>query len=339
MNPANKSSRIATILCLIGLISTIGMFLMMSTIGLSSFSGSTSTRTIWTMLAMLRPFTFPAFFFGIYFELTLTLLMYILFLIGCIRFSRNQENYGLAGFFLSIVFFENICAILFRIMYLFVFLKAGTSQTLDYVQLLISFGTSITFVILAKVALDGINSSTNLITLSYGQGSQLVLTFDEAASSARFVHRLVDMLVNFLVLIKFISGYFILKRFMAQSSSSSYYDRSDDLLPEQLQIYLTIVASTFIYYVLYESIFSRTPAKYLTRTRVTLNDGSRPPFGTILKRTLIRFVPFEPFSFLGSGKWHDSWSNTYVLRESNPLEATFDFERNGEEPASSLPDR
>jgi hypothetical protein len=38
-------------------------------------------------------------------------------------------------------------------------------------------------------------------------------------------------------------------------------------------------------------------------------------FSQILGRTFSRFVPFEPFSFLGSGHgWHDRWSDTRVVR-------------------------
>jgi uncharacterized RDD family membrane protein YckC len=69
------------------------------------------------------------------------------------------------------------------------------------------------------------------------------------------------------------------------------------------------------YYFVFEATLGRTPAKFLTGTRVVSMDGSRPSTGQILGRSLARFVPFEPFSFFGSSRgWHDSWSRTRVVK-------------------------
>lgn len=76
---------------------------------------------------------------------------------------------------------------------------------------------------------------------------------------------------------------------------------------------ITIVV---LYYVIFESIWSKTPAKFITKTRVITEYGEKPNFKTILIRTLVRFVPFEAFSFLTSGRprgWHDRWSKTIVI--------------------------
>jgi uncharacterized RDD family membrane protein YckC len=82
------------------------------------------------------------------------------------------------------------------------------------------------------------------------------------------------------------------------------------------------LAITFGYYIFFEAIFSRTPAKWLTRTRVVTFDGRKPSFLQIVGRSFARYVPFEPFSFLGSARgWHDRWSNTRVVRDQ-PVEGT-----------------
>ncbi|MHC4365583.1 MAG: RDD family protein, partial [Planctomycetota bacterium] len=72
----------------------------------------------------------------------------------------------------------------------------------------------------------------------------------------------------------------------------------------------------FLYYFIFEAICQRTPAKFITGTKVIASVGSKPTVGTIAKRTLIRFVPFEPFSILGEKVygWHDRWSGTYVIK-------------------------
>ncbi len=69
------------------------------------------------------------------------------------------------------------------------------------------------------------------------------------------------------------------------------------------------------YWVLFEYLFGKTPAKFLTRTKVVTRTGGRPTFLTILLRTLCRFIPLEPFSFFGAKPvgWHDSISKTLVV--------------------------
>jgi uncharacterized RDD family membrane protein YckC len=71
-----------------------------------------------------------------------------------------------------------------------------------------------------------------------------------------------------------------------------------------------------IYYVLFEATTGRTPGKYLTGTKVVTLDGKKPSFGQIIIRTLCRFIPFEPFSCLGTYPrgWHDRISKTMVVR-------------------------
>jgi hypothetical protein len=72
----------------------------------------------------------------------------------------------------------------------------------------------------------------------------------------------------------------------------------------------------FIYYFAFEAIWQRTPAKFITGTKVINADGSKPSIAKIVKRSLIRFIPFEDFSFLGDKVygWHDRWSQTFVIR-------------------------
>lgn len=70
------------------------------------------------------------------------------------------------------------------------------------------------------------------------------------------------------------------------------------------------------YYLIFEGIFNKSLAKFITRTRVINKDGSKPTLLTIFWRTLARFIPFEPFSFFGGNKpigWHDSLSKTLVV--------------------------
>lgn len=84
-----------------------------------------------------------------------------------------------------------------------------------------------------------------------------------------------------------------------------------EALPDQIFGIVLMLA----YYITFEGIWGRTLGKLLMGTRVVNHDGGVPSFGQILKRSLCRFIPFEPFSFLASEVgWHDSISRTRVVR-------------------------
>jgi uncharacterized RDD family membrane protein YckC len=70
-----------------------------------------------------------------------------------------------------------------------------------------------------------------------------------------------------------------------------------------------------LYYLPSETLFGRTLGKLVTRTRVVSQSGGPPDFPQVLRRTLIRLVPFEPFSFLRARSvgLHDRWSETRVV--------------------------
>jgi uncharacterized RDD family membrane protein YckC len=69
----------------------------------------------------------------------------------------------------------------------------------------------------------------------------------------------------------------------------------------------------FIYYFVFEGLFQRTPAKFITGTKVIKTDGSKPDAATVAKRTLSRLVPFEIFSRSEGTWWHDRWADTLVV--------------------------
>lgn len=88
---------------------------------------------------------------------------------------------------------------------------------------------------------------------------------------------------------------------------------------------ILLLLSMLSYWVLFEYIFGKTPAKFLTGTKVVTKFGYRPSLLKIIGRTLCRLIPFEQFSFLGTRAigWHDSISGTRVVRDEFELEDTF----------------
>ena len=57
--------------------------------------------------------------------------------------------------------------------------------------------------------------------------------------------------------------------------------------------------------------------KLITGTRAVNDDGSRLEGTAAFIRSLVRVIPFEPLSALGTPAypWHDRWSHTYVVDE------------------------
>lgn len=76
------------------------------------------------------------------------------------------------------------------------------------------------------------------------------------------------------------------------------------------------LAIYFLYYFLLEGITKgRTVGKLITGTKAVTIDGDPITWKNAVMRTLIRFVPFEPFSTFGSFPWHDTWTYTLVVKE------------------------
>ena len=65
----------------------------------------------------------------------------------------------------------------------------------------------------------------------------------------------------------------------------------------------------------------RSLGKLITGTMVVKEDGSLPTSTDFLKRNFSRIVPFDGLSFLGNRGWHDSWSDTAVVKRKSYLEA------------------
>ena len=128
-----------------------------------------------------------------------------------------------------------------------------------------------------------------------------------ASQGARFANYIIDTI-----------GYYVLFFVVMLVSEIVSPDSIDMVGPgSTLLVYLFYFVVYFIYYIVFESNFGKTPGKFITRTRVVTEDGERPTVKSIMRRTLCRIIPFEPFSFLGSGAgWHDSMSNTMVVKDA-----------------------
>jgi uncharacterized RDD family membrane protein YckC len=140
-----------------------------------------------------------------------------------------------------------------------------------------------------------------------GEGAESYTIPAEASKGQRFVNRLVDMTIFSMLSLPLAYVTF----------TWSWKLIADDSGGRLAEYIFAFFYSTIVYSVT-EFIWQTSPGKLLTRTRVTTATGGKPQFLSVVGRSMARFIPFEPFSFLGSGNrgWHDTMSNTYVAEEA-----------------------
>lgn len=79
--------------------------------------------------------------------------------------------------------------------------------------------------------------------------------------------------------------------------------------------YILGVFNYLLYYTFCEKVFKGyTLGKLITGSRAVREDGQELRFKDALIRSLIRVIPFEPLSAFGGRPWHDTWSNTRVIK-------------------------
>jgi len=87
-----------------------------------------------------------------------------------------------------------------------------------------------------------------------------------------------------------------------------------------LNLQWVYIFTYLIYYTLFEWFTNgKTIGKYITKTRAIKDNGGSIEFKEAFIRSLIRIIPLEPWICLltdyGYG-WHDRWTNTIVVPDS-----------------------
>jgi uncharacterized RDD family membrane protein YckC len=131
---------------------------------------------------------------------------------------------------------------------------------------------------------------------------------DYASQGQRFANYLIDWIASFALLagFAFLTGLLINLDLVGESG--------EDWFKGPLS-YITGSITAILYYTVTEGCFKgHTLGKLITGTYAVNNDGQPLTMKKALLRSLCRLIPFEVFSGLGAAPWHDSLTDTTVVR-------------------------
>ena len=114
---------------------------------------------------------------------------------------------------------------------------------------------------------------------------------------------------------------FILSSILGIAAVLIYFLIIDDYVYIPFKIkataFLIYLSVRFVYYFAFELVFSRTPGKFQTQSKVVNKEGVKPSIFQLFLRNISRFI--SVFSGLSDDERaiHDQISNTFVVRDSS----------------------
>ncbi|UTA67728.1 RDD family protein [Emticicia sp. 21SJ11W-3] len=210
--------------------------------------------------------------------------------VGILRFQKTGSLRILQGL-LIIIFFERIHALISLVV---AFIRMS-----EYTPSFIYITVTVVSLLASIFSLNYIRTKLSVTIAS--DAEELV----EQNVSERFLNMIIDQIV--ITFLAFVSTYWIVLAKFEYSNVSDW----------KFIIYFQICYSLqfFLYYFIIEGCFKTTVGKVITKSTIVNSEGEFISMGNAFIRTLCRYIPFEPFSFLiGSRGWHDSVSNTSVVK-------------------------
>lgn len=133
---------------------------------------------------------------------------------------------------------------------------------------------------------------------------------EDASTGQRFVNYLIDTIAMYI----FSYGAGLIFGVLIYAAGGM--DSSGDFKAGATFFLLIIMLCFFVvYYTFSEGVSGgRSLGKLVTGTKVVKIDDSEITWKDAFIRSLCRLVPFEPLSILGGTPWHDSWTDTKVIK-------------------------
>ena len=132
-----------------------------------------------------------------------------------------------------------------------------------------------------------------------------------ASKGQRFLNYCIDLIIIYII-ISILT--ILLVAITVLAGNSAFYEWTQNI--STIENYLIFFSIHIPYYTFFECYTSRTISKYITKTMVVNEDGSKLDLGTAFKRTLSRLIPFDGLTYLGNDRgWHDSIPDVYVVQK------------------------
>jgi uncharacterized RDD family membrane protein YckC len=139
-------------------------------------------------------------------------------------------------------------------------------------------------------------------------------SFEDATTGQRFANYIIDLIVFYVLAMIF--GVILGIILYSTNPESTFFDDADTGIMGSILDRLIALLFYGLYMSITEGLFKgRTLGKLITGTKaVRYEDGSDINWSDAFKRGFSRAVPFEPFSAFGGRPWHDTWTDTRVVK-------------------------
>jgi len=136
---------------------------------------------------------------------------------------------------------------------------------------------------------------------------------EESVKPAGNLLRLLNLVIDTILIYVFT---FLLLIVCALLFNDAYDEVANSDSGSLLMLNIVYLFAHVIYYTVMEGgIKGYTFGKMITRTYVVKAGGEPASWANAFSRSLIRLIPFEGFSILGDGLWHDKWTGTIVAKK------------------------
>jgi len=142
----------------------------------------------------------------------------------------------------------------------------------------------------------------------------------KAEKILRFANGIIDSVFTYILVV---IVYLIVVFIYSVATGSDFTTNTDNVsnMNPLLDRLITSVLFAIFMFIIEFATKGRSLGKFITGTMVVHENGGLPTSNDFLKRNFSRIVPFDALSFFGTNGWHDSWSDTRVVKRNAYLEA------------------
>ncbi|MEZ0005975.1 hypothetical protein ABH942_001338 [Flavobacterium sp. 28YEA47A] len=236
---------------------------------------------------------------------------YVLLILGAVFYLRSKKKETrLLRFVYSIIFILKVTTFIIGV-FSIIFMKSDGYPVGVFLYILwfLNYVFLALYIYLSFSILKYIEKGKTLETIERTYETHTSVNLVESGRWRRFFHLIMD---DFIMILVFSASF----EFIARTAKiQPFVAALENGLGERGAFIVIVAVFRVFYYAIFESVLGVTVAKTLSETRVTDEEGNKPPVSSILKRTFLRLVPFEALTFFTSLGLHDRWSETYVIKE------------------------